>query len=288
VVSEVERILEKKRSDRAVMPEEYQTLGRFAQMAEQRLLEHRETERSKRRKAMEKVRPNVPASAFDMQLEELELADDIMQALKPIANVGDLMVRLQADEDKLRARLKEANAGDDAMDAIKEAITSLVVEGPQAASDVEAEVAEHVKSDVIADSETEAPIAEVSTVVEVPAVAAAPTAEDEDTEAPPAFIDEEPVPAARRRQPVAPPAARREVRPPTPPIAPEPEAQAAVVGQLDTVNADDDSDDGKGGKKGKKGKNRRRELVFDERRGEVVSKRKRKGGRARDWGDFEE
>jgi len=29
-------------------------------------------------------------------------------------------------------------------------------------------------------------------------------------------------------------------------------------------------------------------LIFDERRGEVVSKRKRKGGRNRGWEDFEE
>jgi N utilization substance protein A len=284
VIAEVERILEKKRSDRAVMPEEYQTLGRFAQMAEQRLLEHRESERSKRRKAMDKVRPNVPASAFEMQLEELELADDIMQALKPIANVGDLMVRLQADEDKLRAKLKEANAGDDAMDAIKEAITSLVVEQPQEAT--EAAPVAVTGEEPVAAVEPIAETPQAEPTAETP-VAAVSVAEDEDTEAPPAFIDEEPVPAAPRRQPVAPtapPAPRREPRPP----APEPQPQAAAPENIETASDDDESDDRKGGKKGKKGKNRRRELVFDERRGEVVSKRKRKGGRSRDWGDFEE
>jgi hypothetical protein len=173
------------------------------------------------------------------------------------------------------------------MDAIKEAITSLVVEQPQTAAEAESASVEAKLPDVIATPEAEVPVASAPSAVEG-AVAAAPPVEDEDTEAPPAFIDEEPVPVAPRRQPARPPV-RREVKPPAP--APEPEPQAAVVGQFDNVNADDDNDDsdgGKGGKKGKKGKNRRRELVFDERRGEVVSKRKRKGGRSRDWGDFEE
>ena len=54
--------------------------------------------------------------------------------------------------------------------------------------------------------------------------------------------------------------------------------------------AEEDEEDVSGEKKkgAKKGKNRRRELVFDERRGEVVAKRKRKGGRAKDWQNYDE
>src|SRR5262249_54533121 len=128
---EVGRILEKKRAERPVMPEEYQTLSRFVQIVEQRQLEQREAGRAKRLKAMEKVRPNIPAGAFQMELKELELADDIMQALKNVNNVGELMVRLQADEENLRLALDAAKAGDDAMDAIKESIASLVIAEPK-------------------------------------------------------------------------------------------------------------------------------------------------------------
>ncbi len=273
LVAEVERILEKKRAERAVMPEEYQTLSRFVQMVEQRQLEQREAGRAKRLKAMEKVRPNIPARAFEMPLEELELADDIVQALKAINNVGELMVRLQADEENLKATLDAANAGDDAMDAIKEAIDSLVLSQPEAPVQAAPSPA--------APPETQAALA-VAAPVEVPVV----SGEEEEEEAPPAFVDEEPRPAP---EPVA-------GRSPAVPVVRRPVPKPAEVEAVDYepyVEPEDleEAEEGPGDKKkkgGKKGKNRRRELIFDERRGEVVAKRKRKGGRARDWADFDE
>jgi N utilization substance protein A len=273
LVAEVERILEKKRAERAVMPEEYQTLSRFVQMVEQRQLEQREAGRAKRLKAMEKVRPNIPARAFEMPLEELELADDIVQALKAINNVGELMVRLQADEENLRATLDAANAGDDAMDAIKEAIDSLVLSQPEAPVQAAPSPA--------APPETQAALA-VAAPVEAPVV----SGEEEEEEAPPAFVDEEPRPAP---EPVA-------GRSPAVPVVRRPVPKPAEVEAVDYepyVEPEDleEEEAGPGAKKkkgGKKGKNRRRELIFDERRGEVVAKRKRKGGRARDWADFDE
>jgi hypothetical protein len=275
LVAEVERILEKKRAERAVMPEEYQTLSRFVQMVEQRQLEQREAGRAKRLKAMEKVRPNIPARAFEMPLEELELADDIVQALKAINNVGELMVRLQADEENLKATLDAANAGDDAMDAIKEAIDSLVLSQPEAPVQAAPSPA--------APPETQAALA-VAAPVEVPVVSG--EEEEEEEEAPPAFVDEEPRPAP---EPVA-------GRSPAAPVVRRPVPKPAEVEAVDYepyVEPEDleEEEEGPGAKKkkgGKKGKNRRRELIFDERRGEVVAKRKRKGGRARDWADFDE
>jgi hypothetical protein len=48
-----------------------------------------------------------------------------------------------------------------------------------------------------------------------------------------------------------------------------------------------DIDDRFGGKPGKKGKGKQRELIFDEERGEVVAKRRRKGSRRREeWEDY--
>jgi N utilization substance protein A len=273
LLTEVERILEKKKAERAVMPEEYQTLSRFVQMVEQRQLEQREANRAKRIKAMDKVRPNIPAFAFQMPLKELELADDIMQAFKTIDNVGELMVRLQADEDNLRGTLDAANAGDDAMDAIQEAIDSLVVAPPTP----EAEPAEVATP--AGDQEQPEPV--VAAPEPTPALEAAVGAEEE--EAPPAFVDEErPQP---QPEPAKPPVGRR-----VPKVAkPQPTLETVdYAPYIEPVEVDEE-DEGTGKKKkGKKGKNRRRELVFDERRGEVVAKRKRKGGRAREWGEFDD
>ncbi len=93
----------------------------------------------------------MPARAFQMEIAELELDDDINQALSRIDNVGELMVRMLADEDALSRVLKQGGAGDDAMEAIRYALDDLVILGAAeaeaaaaaaAAAEAEAEVAE--------------------------------------------------------------------------------------------------------------------------------------------------
>jgi N utilization substance protein A len=270
LVIEVRRILDKKRADRAVMPEEYQTLTRFVQLVEQRQLEVRQQTRAKRVKAMDKVRPAIPPDAFRMPVADLELAPDILSALKTIDNVGELMVRLQGDEENLRTALKAAKAGDDAMDAIHEAIDSLVL-NPAPPAIEEPEVAVEPVLAV-------APVVEEGAVVAQTAPVQAAPAEDEE-EAPPAFIDDE-----RPAEPVNQPKKPKTVRIPRP--EPMPAAENIPTPAVGEFDEDDENDDRK---KDKKGKNRRRELVFDERRGEVVSKRKRKGGRSRGgWDNVDE
>ncbi|HLY26976.1 MAG TPA: transcription termination factor NusA [Aggregatilineales bacterium] len=279
LVAEVARILTKKKAERAVMPEEYQTLSRFVQIVEQRQLAQREAGRARRLKAMEKVRPNIPPAAFEMKLEELELAADITQALKHIENVGELMVRLQAEEDNLHKTLELGGADVDAMDAIREAIASLVLTRPAAPEANVESVEKLAEAPITPEARIEA-LGEAAPVSELApeAIAAAPeTAAVEDEEVPPAFVDEEQQPEV-----VAPAPARRPAKPAAPrPAAPVFEPFEATEAQTDAA---------KKGKKEKKGKGRGRELVFDERRGEVVAKRKRKGHRSRDWGagEFED
>jgi len=287
MISEVARILEKKRAERTVMPEEYHTMARFVQLSEQRLLEFREATRTRRRKALDKARPSVPRSAFTMELEDLELARDITQGLKNrnILNVGELMVRLQVEPEVLQGILAEAQAGDDAMDAIRDAVQTLVhdvqpepaVEAPEAEKPV-------VEAVVAAPGETEAA---------APVQAEAPAAGEEDEEALPAFVDkvEQEKAKTERRAPQQRPETIGIVRSHGKPVAPQVEAQPAEP-EAD-VDAEDletvDKDAAPSKKKGKKGKQRQRELIFDEDRGEVVAKRKRKGGRgARPWEEFEE
>jgi N utilization substance protein A len=282
MVTEIARILEKKRNDRTVMPEEYHTLARFVQMAEQKLLEHRETARTKRRKALDKVKTGIPKRAFQMQLEELELARDIMAALKGhnINNVGDLMTRLEAEPDALRAVLDEADAEADAMDAIQSAIVSLVIEGQPTEEALETEMVQPVAEAVEAPMPVAA--AELTPVI-APLVAAAAQAGEEE-EAPPAFVDEVVEKEARKPKPEVVP--QRIVRPPAPKIA-QPETEEVDYESFSEAPDRDDSEPATGGKKTKKkGKQRQRELIFDENRGEVVAKRKRKRGAG--WGDFEE
>ena len=274
---EVTRILEKKKADRAVMPEEYQTLARFVQLAEQRLLDFREALRAKRRKALERARPTVPQFAFNMQISELELARDIEDAIKFLPNVGELMVRLLVDEEHLRNALKAGNAGADAMEAIQESIDSLVLAKQEEM--MVAEAAGLTVTDLT-------PVGELP-AVEAEAVATVAVAGEDEEEAPPAFVDIEPPPSPRDRVMADEPTKllRRDAIPTPAAAAPAVKPPAKFEsGEASGVDVDGDEDWGQPLNKGKKKKNKKgRELVFDEQRGEVVSRRKRKGNRGTEW-----
>lgn len=271
LMAEINRIMEKKQANRPVQPEEYKTLTDFVKLAERKLLEKREASRVGRRAAMDAVRAVVPEHAYRMQLEELELDDDINQALSRIENVGELMVRMMADEENLGLLLKAGGAGDDALEAIRYALEDLVIQSQKkihAAAEAEPKV--EVKTEVKVESRPEPklpPQLEIEPMQEL-AAAVAETAEDEVL---PAFIEPEPEP-----EPVKPPKkAAKPVPQEAVQVAPrtEPGAEPVLDGDLEKVDR-------------KRKKSKRRELIFDEKRGEVVAKRKRKGSRIR--GEWEE
>ena len=273
MIMEVKRILEKKRADRTVGPEEYNSLARFVQMVEQRLLEQREQARSKRKKAMEKIRSNVPAFAFSTPLNELNLPNYLLNALKNVDNMGDLMLRLEADTDKLREVLIAAKADDEALIVIQEAIQDRL------------NVQERVNATKVVETVPGMPEA---AAVEVPALMLGDLAgttvtdeEDDGEDALPAFVDLEPQASGLVEE------KPRYRKVPIPGASAETAAPAVVAGAPllpgETAESDEDR------KKSKKGKERYRKLVFDEDRGQVVAKRKRKGGRElTDWVDEEE
>lgn len=255
MVIEVDRIIARKRQfpEATLPPDENRVLERFVQIAEERLVIAREQARIARQKAIEKVRTAVPAFAFEMQLKELELAADILAPLRSIPNVGELMARLLADSEGLARTLKEGGAGDDAMDAINESIEALVLER-QAEAEAKGQTLE------MAAALPEAPTAE-STV---------------DEDAPPAFADVEPVVPRRptaQPEPYRAPAAGRFERP---------EYRGG------TTSNEPEIDITQGGKNKKKpaarpGGKKDREMVFDERAGRLVARKKHKGERDTAW-----
>lgn len=274
LVQEIERILDKMQANRPIMPEEYTTLTRFVDLVESRKVESMDIEREARRETLAAVRPLVPEAAFHMPLVTLELADDIVKALGRIDNVGDLMIRVLAEEDRLTEMLKENQAGDDAMEAIRYALDDLVIpeiyeaEAEAAAAETEVEAAE-----------AEAVEAEESVAddVEIAAEEETVTETDEEEEALPAFVEPEPVVAAQEET------ARKDKR--LKRDDDEDDAQEdTVADQIDYMYDYDDEfeSDGSQKKKSKKSKQRRVQLVYDEELGEVVAKRRRKGSRRRD------
>ncbi len=259
LMAETIRIMDKKQANRPIQPEEFKTLTDFVKIAERKLLEKRESSRVGRRAAMDAVRAVVPEHAYRMQIEELELDDDINQALSRIENVGELMVRMLADEDNLAWVLKQNGAGDDALEAIRYALEDLVILSQRKAK-TEPQPEEKPVEKVEPRPEPKMPA-----YLETEPVLEALTALDEEAEAElPAFVEPEPeIPQPAK---VEKPVRREPIKPPV--AGPEPEV---AVDEVDR----------------KRKKSKQRELVFDEKRGEVVAKRKRKGSRNRgEWDEY--
>ncbi|MBI5929384.1 MAG: transcription termination/antitermination protein NusA [Chloroflexi bacterium] len=281
LVTEVERILEKKRTNRPVNPEEYTTLTTFVNVAQRLVLDQRDGIKRERQSLLDSVRPLVPAEAFNMPIAVLELADDIVKALGKIETVGELMVRVLADEQGLARMLVANKAGDDAMEAIQYALDDLVIPEILQAQEIPAPVEEAPV--------TPAPVVEkAAPVVEVQSEGTQPIVEEEEDILRPAFPDI-PAPVVEESQP-------REKRRTDKIALPEVEEIKAVVVAADweepeeEEGADERLSDKRSGRKKKtkvkKAKQSRVQLVFDEDMGEVVAKRRRKGNR--DRGEFDE
>jgi len=278
LLSETVRIMEKKEANRAVMPEEYSTLSKFADLVESRWQEHREDKRRARMAEINAVKTTLPQGAFELPLSVLDLPEEMLEALAELENVGEIMWRFLIDESSLRRMVADLPEGSfaqlhEALDqvAIPEVIETLVEE--EAVAEAEAEEAE-----AEADAEVEAALEEETEAVAQVAEAEPALVESvESEEVPAAFGDE--VGAVPAEAFVADPTAEEQKKPKT------------RDGEEFTEEFDDDEDldallsDGE--KKKKKDRQRRRQLVYDEESGEVVSRRRRKGRRSRDdWDDY--
>ena len=258
---EVGRIMEKKAAGRTVMPEEYTTLARFADLVENRLMAQREVSRQARLAEIEAVKSTLPAMAFETPIDALDLPEDVLEALAPLENVGEIMWRFLLDETALRRILSGLPA--DSIYRLQAAMDHLVLPDEPVAAAPAAPVVEEAPA---------APVEEHEPVVDV-----VPQTE---VDVEPEVVDEGPavVPDAFPDEPV--------VRPATPP--------ALHVEDVEVADEDDEDDDddtiqtpGSGDKKKSKERQKRRQLVFDEELGEVVSKRRRKGRRTREeWDDY--
>jgi len=269
LIEEVTRIVEKKRANRPIPPEEFKTLTEFAKIAERRLLAVREEARSEKRSAMELVRAVVPEHAFQMELEELELDDDILRALGRIANVGELMMRMLSDEEGLQAMLRQGGAADDAMEAIRYALDDLVIlRPPTEEKEADQEAREEVEA-VTAEAELAEEVAEVAEV-EAGLSQSEPESIFEEDAVLPAFVEPEPEPEPERPAADRDMKVRRKQKPARTPVYEELEPE------LDEIE------------RRRQSKKKRRQLVYDEERGEIIAKRRRKGSRQRGaWDDLE-
>ena len=263
--AEAGRVMARKNEGRMIMPEEYAALGRFADMAESRLLVMREARRAQRMAEINAARETLPEGVFQISVDALELPDEIMEALQPFETVGEVMWRCLLRDASL---LRRFEAPEISLAQILAAYENLEIPDPEAATD-EAVAAEAAAP---ADAVTAegAAVADGSGEDETPA-------EVEVAEA--VFADEQaPVPQQEQQKPVR--KVFRRLRP-EPEYEEEEESEEPEI-ELDEVLSEQDEE-----RKRRESRRKRRQLVFDEELGEVVAVRRRKKGRGRDeWDDY--
>lgn len=105
LIAESLRIIEKKRLDMAIMPEEYKSLARFADMVELLWQEQRDQARAAYLERRESVRETLPTKLFELPLDVLAVSQDILDALEAFENVGEVMLTSLVNEPLIERRL---------------------------------------------------------------------------------------------------------------------------------------------------------------------------------------
>jgi N utilization substance protein A len=290
LLSQAGLVLAKKEANRPITSEDYMLLNRIVAGVEGRMVAQRAVEYEQIQKDRAAARKLVPDKAWEIPVESLGLPAKLLKQLEKeeLQTAGDILFKLKINE---AALLSLKGFDQDTLQAIKETIEAALSQTPTA---VETKVEEAAEAPVAQASEVEAPeevtaevedaqaealeleaaplTEEAQAVAEVEAVAAEEEAvqetvddEEEDEEIDLlAAIDDLATPLIQVDEPK------------------KKEKKKVVVVQP-TPSKDEDEDEDDADKRRHKGK----QLVFDEERGRVVTKRKRKGSRRRpEWETF--
>ena len=105
LIAESMRIMEKKKHDLAIMPEEYKSLGRFADAVEHLLQEKRDAARESYLKKREAIRATLSPKLFELPLDVLAVSQAMLDILEPFENVGEVMLLSLTSEEAVRRKL---------------------------------------------------------------------------------------------------------------------------------------------------------------------------------------
>jgi N utilization substance protein A len=270
-IDQVSLILSKKEANRPITSEDYGVLNRLVSGVEGRIIADRATGFDRINKERSAARKRVPKEAWEVSVDEMDLSERVYELLvdNQIKTAGDILYQLELGDDQL---LKLTGFDDDALAEVKQ----VVAEYAEAPAVIEPEVIAEIEALEPTIAEPAMPMAEAD-IVPAPAEV---IEEPEEVEAAPIF--EEVVEEAEPALPI------EDLSTPIVPLQPEPvrptkqKAKPVVVvarpAREEVVEEEDPA----------KRKQKSKTLVFDENRGQVVAKRKRKGSRNRpEWEDLD-
>ncbi|MBA4379213.1 MAG: hypothetical protein C0393_00720 [Anaerolinea sp.] len=172
-ISTIEAILAKKSEGRPVTPEEYTLLGQFVDRVERRTVEKKKADKAAEEERTSAARAEIPAIAFETPVENLGLAEHIVNILTGAEQrtIGDLMLVMKLNRDSV---LGLAGIGPKSIQAIENALANVTYPEPAPVVEpvVEAEIAAAPAEALIEAADEAAPVVQEGTA-EVEGIAAA-------------------------------------------------------------------------------------------------------------------
>ncbi len=279
-LDQVRAILAKKAAGRPITSEDYFTMDRLVNAVEGQIIAARSAKHEEVRQRRAEARKQVPAIAWELPLDELDLPGRIHNLLldNEVETVGHVLMNLAAGDDIF---LNYRGFGDKALDTLKEYVANYDLPEPEVADETATEGIPVDVAEVEADAEV--PVEEL---VE----AAAETTADAGVEAPVPEPEVEPVVAeeleAEEPEEILP--AIDDLSRPLVEIEEKPKSEKEPAKKPTVVIARPSREEERLQEQEKQSRRKGKSLVFDEDMGEVVVKRKRKRGRGRpEWEEFE-
>jgi N utilization substance protein A len=236
----VEEILSKKSAGRPLTPEEFLSLIQFVDRVERRTVEQKKAEAAAEKELVTAARADIPDAAFEADIATLNLSDHVYTILTEAEHrtVGNLMMVMKLNPDSV---LSLSGIGPKAMQAIQAALANISFPEPEKPAEIPEVLSEAPVEETVETAPIQAmPVAEeASTIVGDIAGTVAPVEETKEEDFDKIFS---------LQNVIAVPAA-----------------------------AEEETEEERNKKKEKKAK-KGRELEFDEKRGEVVARKKHKRG----------
>ncbi len=236
----IEEILSKKSAGRPLTPEEFLSLIQFVDRVERRTVEQKKAEAAAEKELVTAARAGIPDAAFETDIATLNLPDHVYTILTEAEHrtVGNLMMAMKLNPDGV---LSLSGIGPKAMQAIQTALVNISFPEPEKPAEPPELVAEALHEETV--------------------------------EAAPIEI----LPASAEVAPIS-----EEITATVAPVEETKEEDFDKIFSLQNVLAvpvvaEEESEEERNKKKEKKAK-KGRELEFDEKRGEVVARKKHKRG----------
>ena len=279
LLEKANHILEKKEAGRPITSEDYQTLSRLVAGIEGRIVSSRAESYAEVRRERAEARKRIPAVAWKLPLEELDLPGRIHNLLldNNIETVGDVLLSLDLGDEIF---LDFRGFGDKMLETLKEYVAvyklpdeEILEEAP--AEVIDGEILEEAAEELVEDAASEEVVAAVEEeLVEVEAVE-----EEQAVELVEEMVEEEIVEEESEAIPDIDDLSKSIFERETAPVKKKKKPAVVVATPADRPGEETDE---------KSDSRRGRSLVFDEKAGEVVVKRKRKSSRSRpDWEEFD-